>query len=327
MEDNKKLLTIIVPVYKVKDYLRKCVDSILAQTYKNFELILVDDGSPDECGAICDSYREIDKRVKVIHKTNGGLSSARNAGLEIANGKYIGYVDSDDWIEPTMYEDMIRVLEDNDCQMVECAINVVSGNEIKKVPEEGVEIISGRDALIRHLDTIHIYSMPRPSVWSKLYKREFWLENRFPEGKIHEDYLLTCMALYESGEVGLLHKGLYNHLVDNSGSICNAKFSKRDLFRGTQYQYIVDYLSTKNDKILHDMAKVNYFCYMVTAIWKCDQNGLRNEVKEYINIVQNHKDQIRHLSFSWKKKFDLFLIINSPSLFLVFRRVLSSLRH
>ena len=121
----EKMLTIVVPVYNVQKYIYKCEDSILSQTYKNIEVILVDDSSPDECGTICDKYAEKDKRVRVIHKKNGGLSSARNSALDIANGDYVGFVDSDDWIEPTMYEEMVQFLEDENCDMVECAINNV----------------------------------------------------------------------------------------------------------------------------------------------------------------------------------------------------------
>ena len=102
-------ISVIVPVYKVEPYLRKCLDSIVGQTYQNLEIILVDDGSPDGCGAICDEYAAQDKRVRVIHKANGGVSSARNAGLTAATGEWIGWVDSDDWIEPDMYERMLEL--------------------------------------------------------------------------------------------------------------------------------------------------------------------------------------------------------------------------
>lgn len=104
MQITKPKISIIVPVYKAEPYLRKCIDSILNQTFKDFELILVDDGSPDRCGEICDEYALKDSRIKIIHKENSGRSSARNVGLDIAQGEYIGFVDSDDWIEPDMYE-------------------------------------------------------------------------------------------------------------------------------------------------------------------------------------------------------------------------------
>ena len=113
------MISIIIPVYKTEPYLRKCVDSVLAQTYTNLEVILVDDGSPDDCGKICDEYAAKDSRVKVIHKENGGLSSARNCGLDVATGKYIGFVDSDDWIDPDMYETLLGLLLRYDADIAE----------------------------------------------------------------------------------------------------------------------------------------------------------------------------------------------------------------
>lgn len=116
-------LSIIVPVYKVEPYLRRCIDSILNQTFRDFELILIDDGSPDNCGAICDEYAEKDGRITVIHQKNQGVSAARNAGLDIARGTYLGFVDSDDWIEPEMYETMITTAKEEQVDVVVCGIN------------------------------------------------------------------------------------------------------------------------------------------------------------------------------------------------------------
>ena len=117
-----QLISIIVPIYNVEDYLKRCIDSILGQTYKNLEVILVDDGSPDKCGKICEEYKLIDSRIKVIHKKNGGLSSARNNGLDIATGDFIGFVDSDDYIERNMYESLIEALNNNNADIATCGI-------------------------------------------------------------------------------------------------------------------------------------------------------------------------------------------------------------
>ena len=122
------MISVIVPIYNVERYINKCIDSIIHQSYKNLEIILVDDGSPDKCGEIIDEYSRIDKRIHVIHKSNGGLSSARNAGLDIASGDFIGFVDSDDWIEPTMYEEMLSFMEKEQLDLVECGINLVTNN-------------------------------------------------------------------------------------------------------------------------------------------------------------------------------------------------------
>ncbi len=318
----EKLLTIVVPVYNVSKYLRKCVDSILAQNYSNFEAILVDDGSKDDSGDICDEYKVKDSRIIVIHKENGGLSSARNAALDIARGEYIGFVDSDDWIEPNMYSEMIQYLEQNNCTMVECAINLANDTTIKMIQTKDNEIISGREALKRHLDEFYHYTIPRPAVWSKLYKRDFWKTNRFPEGKIHEDYLLTCMALYESNKFGIINKGLYNHLVSNPTSIINSKFSTRDLYKKDQCEFRIEYLTKQGDEELTKMAKVSYYCYLMSAIWKCDQNGMK-EKNELILLLQSKREDIERLLFPKKRNIDLVLIFNCPQLFLLYRRIIS----
>ena len=124
-------LSIIVPVYKVEKYIHKCVDSILNQTFTDFELILVDDGSPDNCGRICDEYAEKDSRVRVIHKENGGLSDARNYGIDAAEGSILGFVDSDDMIDNDMYDQMIRFLDNNELDIVCCDTYLVRGNREK----------------------------------------------------------------------------------------------------------------------------------------------------------------------------------------------------
>ena len=120
MEGNQSLISVIVPVYKVEQYLDKCVESIVNQTYRNLEIILVDDGSPDNCPAMCDGWAKRDYRIKVIHKANGGLSDARNAGIAVASGEFIGFVDSDDWVAPFFYERLISILIDNDCDISAC---------------------------------------------------------------------------------------------------------------------------------------------------------------------------------------------------------------
>ena len=132
-----KKISIIVPVYKVESYLSRCIDSILAQTYQNFELILIDDGSPDCCGEICDNYAKKDDRIIIIHKPNGGLSSARNVGLDLATGDYIGFVDSDDYISINMYSDMIKLLEVNGLDIIICTTFMVKGDKVKGYGGDG----------------------------------------------------------------------------------------------------------------------------------------------------------------------------------------------
>ena len=147
MEHNP-LISVIVPVYNVAEYLSRCVDSILAQSYENLQIILVDDGSTDDSGKICEEYAKKDARIQVIHQNNGGLSSARNAGLDLASGEYIGFVDSDDWIEPEMYAEMLARMEKYDAQLVcagRCDVDGGTGEKTRGLCPEREECISGEE--------------------------------------------------------------------------------------------------------------------------------------------------------------------------------------
>ena len=127
------MISVIVPVYNVAAYLDRCVKSIVNQTYADLEIILVDDGSPDQCGTMCDNWAMKDKRIKVVHKENGGLSDARNAGIEVASGDYIGFVDSDDWIEPDMYQDLLEAVEREGAELAVTGINRTYDNEFSRI--------------------------------------------------------------------------------------------------------------------------------------------------------------------------------------------------
>ena len=142
-------ISVIVPVYNIEGYLGKCIDSIIAQTYKDLEIILVDDGSSDHCGAICDKYAKKDNRIKVIHKPNGGLSDARNHGIEAATGSYLGFVDGDDYIEPQMYEKLHNALVENDAEMSICSFRYVGGYEERNGRLSiADEVLTGREILL-----------------------------------------------------------------------------------------------------------------------------------------------------------------------------------
>lgn len=181
------LISVIVPIYKVELYLRQCVDSILAQTYQNLEIILVDDGSPDQCGALCDVYARQDPRVRVLHKQNGGLSDARNAGIDIATGEYIGFVDSDDWIMPDMYECLYQAAEKYHAEIVVCEYYECWSNRYYARHGSENQIFRDEEGIRALLDLkFGNYA------WNKLYKRELWTPDiRYPVGKIYEDARTT----------------------------------------------------------------------------------------------------------------------------------------
>ena len=202
-------LSIIVPVYRVENYLKRCIESILNQSFQNFELILVDDGSPDRCGEIIDQFHQIDKRVVAIHQTNQGVSSARNAGLQIARGEYVGFVDPDDYIEPEMYNILIRILEDNNADISCCSWN--------DIHQDGTRILKrnyGVSELMEHSEFMnHIFDMPYSilgSVCNKLFKKEL-IRFEFQYGcRMGEDTIFTVQYACLVQRAAYREEGLYN---------------------------------------------------------------------------------------------------------------------
>lgn len=211
-------ISIIVPVYKVEQYINKCVDSILNQTFKDFEVILIDDGSPDNCGKICDEYANKDERIKVIHKKNGGLSSARNAGLDIAKGEYIGFVDSDDYIEPDMYEILYNLSENNECDIVSCSSIIHYMDETVVNGGHGIFIHNKEEAMKTMLEG-KLYD---EVVWVKLFKKSVIGNIRFPIGRIYEDTSFTYKVIDKATKVATIGEAKYNYIKHENSIMSNA---------------------------------------------------------------------------------------------------------
>lgn len=321
----RKKISVVVPVYNVERYIERCIKSLQNQTYKNMEIILVEDGTPDKSGEICDKFANDDNRIKVVHKVNGGLSSARNAGLDVSTGDYIGFVDSDDWVEPTMYESLVTFLEENECDLVECAVNLYTKNVLKKYESQCPLFYSGEEALEIHLNTKQFNYMPRVAVWSKLFKSEFWENRRFPEGHVHEDYMLTCEALFTSKKVGLLREGMYNHLTDNNTSIMNSSFGKKDLFLENQYMERIEYLKSNKAETLRKLAEKEYFLLMMSLYWRCNISNM-SEQERYLSFLKNNYQTIRRYDIPWERKIELYFIVNMNNIYNYMRRLLISRR-
>lgn len=223
---EQTVISVIVPIYKVEQYLRQCVDSILNQTHSALEVILVDDGSPDGSGKICDEYAARDSRVRVIHKKNGGLSDARNAGIDIARGDYIAFVDSDDWLEPDTYESMLAAMEKYQAKLV-CAGRFDNSDEtgsctVGLCPEK--EELLPAVPLVRKI--FHWDHMDA-AAWDKLYARELFREIRYPVGRVMEDIPTTYRLVLLAGGGVLLPKPVY-HYRCRSGSITYSAVSERN---------------------------------------------------------------------------------------------------
>lgn len=220
------LISVIVPVYNVEPYLERCVNSILRQTYKTLEIILVDDGSTDASPQICDEFARKDERIKVVHKTNGGLSDARNAGLCVASGDYIGYVDSDDWIEDDMYEKMYRSCVEQDASLCVCRYFREYANRTEG-GGSGECVPLSREELLRIYIGGHEQYVIYNSVWSKLFQRELVEGAVFPKGRNSEDILYTTRAFCKLGRAVYLDECLYHYVLDREGSIMNVSRGER----------------------------------------------------------------------------------------------------
>ena len=217
MSQEKALIWIIIPVYKVEKYLEKCIQSVINQTYENLQIILVDDGSPDNCGKICDEYAKKDHRIEVIHKSNGGLSDARNKGLEIAKGEYIGFVDSDDYIEADMYEVLYNLLKQYNADVSICNFYTVSQGKISiKNADNGINEYNRIEILKEILLDKNIQSY----AWNKLYKKELFDEIKYPIGKKYEDIGTTFYLLEKCNKVVVTGKSEY-YYINRQDSIVN----------------------------------------------------------------------------------------------------------
>lgn len=209
MNDNTPLISMIVPVYRVEKYLERCIRSIASQTYHHLEIILVDDGSPDKCGEICEALAQNDSRIKVYHKPNGGLSDARNFGVEHAHGEYIAFIDSDDYIAPNYVEYLLGLLEKNNadiscCCLVETYEDTADYRTNDDIPPE--QLLAGKEACRELCGRLYGFLV---TACGKLYRSDIVKKYPFPIGKIHEDEATTCKYYYEAESVVLGNMCLY----------------------------------------------------------------------------------------------------------------------
>ncbi len=221
------LISVIVAVYNIENYIEKCIQSILDQTFTELQIILVDDGSTDGSGRICDSYANKDKRVQVIHRENGGLSAARNTGMEIAKGDYIAFVDGDDWIEPEMYEKMAGQATLHNADLVACRYRCIY-KDYEKDDSTGVITIYEKplEMLIQYLKEDESFLIQH-AAWNKLYRKELLVNERFPEGEWYEDIVFSARVLSQVNRGVYLDEALYDYVCEREGSIMNAGMSKR----------------------------------------------------------------------------------------------------
>lgn len=280
------LISIIVPVYKVEKYLKRCIDSILNQTYHNIEIILVDDGSPDNCGAICDGYQNIDSRVKAIHKENGGLSDARNAAIPLTQGEYIIFIDSDDWVSMYYVEHLYKAV--SMCQAdlgISWFENVFDEKALQSKPE--IELVQYRCLTDKEcLKKLLYQDGVETSAWGKIYKRELVEQLRYPVGKLYEDIPVIYQVIKKSNKIAVISNVDY-YYFQRLDSIQYQHFNLQKLDGVLHCRQLVE--NVKHDyPELSTAAECRYFSTVCNILFQIHEtefeqqkNELWNEIKKY----------------------------------------------
>lgn len=223
--EMKSLISVIIPVYQVEPYLKHCIESVINQTYRNLEIILVDDGSVDGSGEICNQYADKDNRIKVIHQENRGLSEARNRGIDIARGEYLSFVDSDDWIDMRFIEIMYEISIEAECDIVQCNFqNVIDDSSEEDKHKGNYTIYSSREFSIA---TYTLLSWRCSVAWNKLYKASLFEGIRYPIGKIHEDEFTTYKLIWRANNIAVTNTRLYFYRQRTDSIMGSSYYSKR----------------------------------------------------------------------------------------------------
>lgn len=300
------LISVIVPVYKVEKYLEKCIESIIKQTHTNLQIILVNDGSPDNCGKICDEYAKKDSRIEVIHKINGGLSDARNVGINRANGRYIGFVDSDDYVKEDMYEKLINLIKEYDADISICNLyDVIDGKEYVRNKDNGIHEYSRIDILKEILLDKNIQSY----AWNKLYKKELFDEIKYPIRKKYEDIGTTFYVFEKCNKIVVTSEPEYYYLKRSDSLVNNV--TESTILDYTEI-IIQRYLYTKEN--IKELKKYNNYYLAKTLITAHNDIELLGSISEKMqekykelynlvyNIMKNDREDIEELFNAEQKK-------------------------
>lgn len=310
-------ISVIVPIYNVEKYLGKCLNSILDQTFTDYELILVDDGSTDSSGDIADEYALKDDRISVIHKKNGGLSDARNHGIEKANGEYVCFIDSDDWIEKTYLEELHELAVKNEADITICDFQKNTGDSVITQPKEfAVVIETGIDAIDNlYSDKYGIYVV----AWNKLYNRDLFTDLRYPVGMIHEDEAIFGDLFCEAKKVVRTERILYNYRVNNETSIMSSKYSLKrlDILKAMEIR-----METYKNRGLNRYYEKDSFKYLYKILLneieiKKIKGDNRAVLKKLKNKYWSKYTESLHFDWSVKRKIAMFIFGIFPKAYLL----------
>ena len=293
MAQNEQLISVIVTAYNIEKYLPRCLDSLLRQTYKPLEIIVVDDGSTDKTPEICDAYAQKCEDIRVIHRENAGPSAARNSGLKIAKGTYIGYVDGDDWIEPDMYEAMLRACRDNNAEIAICTYRQVGKGAEEIHPTGNVLVLSREETLELYIsgdNQYHIYH----SVWSKLFKKEIIQDIAFREGRKSEDIMYSTMALTKASRCVFLDTPYYNYIVDRKDSIMNSALHERRFQDEIPFwKEQISYLKDLGYQEFSKKAAYQFYRNMLFYYIDFKERKMADSAKDLVRLLKREKEKIR----------------------------------
>jgi glycosyltransferase involved in cell wall biosynthesis len=304
----EKIISVIVPVYNVEQYLSKCLDSILGQTFSDFELILVNDGSSDLSGKLCEKYAETDNRIKVIHQKNGGLSKARNSGIDVASGNYLAFIDSDDWVNENMLMEMYQQAKQNNADIV------IAGHYIVEL-DGTIEICNrlNKQRLLSRLEATSLILADdeiNSFAWDKMYKKELFEGIRYPENRVFEDTATTYKLFNKANVFVQMDRAYYYYLRRESGICLTPEFSKvmkrkEDNYMAFQerYQFVV---ANSEYKHMLDICQKKFFEQGQQFLHYIVKNKLNKKDLPYFKILSNLStvDISQNMYISPKAKFE-----------------------
>lgn len=280
-------ISVIVPIYKVEKYIKRCVDSILKQTFEDFELVLIDDGSPDKCGLICDEYKAKDERVVVIHQKNGGLSVARNAGIDWAfsnsDSRWLYFVDSDDWIHPSSFKILVDGAKQTGLDVIIGAYEKVQSDDlIMKVSKLDIDVWKTEEFYKKNTVTA-------TTAWGKLYKKELFTDIRYPEGKNQEDEWATYKILFKNKDVAFVNSPLYYYFENPEGIMHTMKID--DIVSGLDaYCERITFLKKNKKNNLYAWQVRSYIHAL--AVYIVNENKYNFCEKDVLNLKIRLKNEL-----------------------------------
>lgn len=302
------LISVIVPIYDVEKYLARCVDSIVNQTYKNLEIILVDDGSPDRCPQMCDDYAEKDSRIKVVHKKNGGLSDARNVGIAVATGEYISFIDSDDYVSDDFFECLLDVMNKENSDIAECSVvKFYEDNRFDEFSDDlSVKTYDTQDAMSALIAENPFHQ----HVWNKLYKTELVKDIPYAVGKLNEDEFWTYRVFGRANKVARINKTMY-YYFQRSSSIMGVGYNIRRLDalegKANRQKYIENNFPDLSTQAKIDLYGSCMFAYqsVLKFMSGADKKKALELIRKYRKMYNLSFDEIKLADKSARKYFYL----------------------